>query len=135
MMDARDVVEVIDAPAAGVVVWVNGGWGVDALVGEQTRPHDDLDVFLSSAHVEASQKALRPLGFELAADELPQGYVLRDAADRRVDFHPLDMQAEGSGVQRLLKGGAWTLSSAGFKATGLIRQPRSALRVPPRAGP
>ena len=25
-------------------VWVEGGWGVDALLGEQTRSHDDLDL-------------------------------------------------------------------------------------------
>lgn len=28
--------------AAGIRVWVDGGWGVDALVGRQTRHHDDL---------------------------------------------------------------------------------------------
>ncbi|WP_226863290.1 nucleotidyltransferase domain-containing protein [Mycolicibacterium baixiangningiae] len=32
------------AVAAGVRLWVDGGWCVDALVGEQTREHDDLDV-------------------------------------------------------------------------------------------
>jgi lincosamide nucleotidyltransferase A/C/D/E len=29
---------------AKVTVWVDGGWGVDALLGEQTRPHKDLDI-------------------------------------------------------------------------------------------
>ena len=27
----------------GIEIWVDGGWGVDALLGEQTRPHKDLD--------------------------------------------------------------------------------------------
>ena len=120
-MDARSVMEIIDAlEAADVPVWVNGGWGVDALIGEQTRPHDDLDVFIPSACVEASQQTLRPLGFELMTDELPQGYVVRDAADRRVDFHPLTMQADGSGVQHMLNGGTWVMSSAGSQGSGLI---------------
>src|SRR5258708_7387144 len=26
------------------LVWIDGGWGVDALLGHQTRKHDDLDV-------------------------------------------------------------------------------------------
>ena len=120
-MDARSVMEIIDAlEAADVPVWVNGGWGVDSLIGEQTRPHDDLDVFIPSACVEASQQALRPLGFELMTDELPQGYVVRDAADRRVDFHPLTMQTDGSGVQHMLNGGTWVMSSAGSQGSGLI---------------
>jgi lincosamide nucleotidyltransferase A/C/D/E len=29
---------------AGAEVWVGGGWGIDALVGEQTRDHRDLDL-------------------------------------------------------------------------------------------
>jgi lincosamide nucleotidyltransferase A/C/D/E len=45
-----------DMPAAKVIdlvqllnqnrieVIIDGGWGVDALLGEQTRPHEDLDL-------------------------------------------------------------------------------------------
>jgi lincosamide nucleotidyltransferase A/C/D/E len=29
---------------AGIWYCVEGGWGVDALLGEQTREHDDLDL-------------------------------------------------------------------------------------------
>lgn len=28
----------------GIQIWIDGGWGVDALLGEQTRPHQDLDI-------------------------------------------------------------------------------------------
>lgn len=28
---------------AGIPIWLDGGWGVDALLEEQTRIHDDLD--------------------------------------------------------------------------------------------
>ena len=28
----------------GMRCWVVGGWGVDALLGRQTRPHKDMDV-------------------------------------------------------------------------------------------
>jgi len=34
------------AENSGVVVWIAGGWGVDALVGYQTRPHNDVDFFI-----------------------------------------------------------------------------------------
>jgi lincosamide nucleotidyltransferase A/C/D/E len=29
-----------------IPAWVTGGWGVDALLGEQTRPHKDLDILV-----------------------------------------------------------------------------------------
>ena len=46
-MSAADVVEVLDVlEAADVAVFLDGGWGVDALIGAQ-REHDDLDVHLS----------------------------------------------------------------------------------------
>jgi len=27
-----------------ITVWIDGRWGVDALLGHQTRKHDDLDI-------------------------------------------------------------------------------------------
>ncbi len=31
----------------GITVWIDGGWGVDALLGECTREHQDLDIMIS----------------------------------------------------------------------------------------
>lgn len=44
---------------AGVQAWVAGGWGVDALVGHQTREHSDADLIIALSD-EAT--ALRTLG-------------------------------------------------------------------------
>ena len=35
----------------GITVWVDGGWGVDALLGRQTRPHSDLDIALRHSDI------------------------------------------------------------------------------------
>jgi lincosamide nucleotidyltransferase A/C/D/E len=36
-----DVLGVLDRlDAAGIEWWVDGGWGIDALLGEETRPHE-----------------------------------------------------------------------------------------------
>jgi lincosamide nucleotidyltransferase A/C/D/E len=37
--------------AVGIPIWLDGGWGVDALLGEQTRPHDDLDIVVEERHL------------------------------------------------------------------------------------
>src|SRR3954452_25100818 len=40
-----DVLSVLAlADGAGARLWIDGGWGVDALLGGQTREHGDLDV-------------------------------------------------------------------------------------------
>jgi lincosamide nucleotidyltransferase A/C/D/E len=44
-MDAADVVDLLDfLEQNGLEVYVDGEWAVDALLGEQTGSHDDLDV-------------------------------------------------------------------------------------------
>ena len=44
-MNAEEVLRILDAlEDKGVRYWLSGGWGVDALAGRQTRPHDDLDI-------------------------------------------------------------------------------------------
>jgi lincosamide nucleotidyltransferase A/C/D/E len=44
-MTCEDVIEVLAAlDAGGIDYWVDGGWGIDALAGKQTRMHHDLDL-------------------------------------------------------------------------------------------
>ena len=44
-MSAEAVIEAMTVlRAAGITAWIGGGWGIDALVGEQTRVHRDLDL-------------------------------------------------------------------------------------------
>jgi lincosamide nucleotidyltransferase A/C/D/E len=121
MMHAADVVEVVDAlELAGIDVWVYGGWGVDALLEEQTRTHDDLDVIIGADSIEASLRVTQGLGFSLMTDELPQGFVVRDATDRRIDFHPVRFRDDGSAIQEMRDGGYWVFSAPGMLGTGLI---------------
>ena len=121
MMHASDVVEVINAlESVGVDVWVHGGWGVDALLGEQTRPHDDLDVIIRADCIKAAIRVTRGLGFALMTDELPQGFVVCDNLDRRIDFHPVRFRRDGSAVQESKRGGVWVFSGLGLLGIGSI---------------
>jgi lincosamide nucleotidyltransferase A/C/D/E len=87
---------------AGVRCWIDGGWGVDALLGRQSRPHDDLDLVVASDDVDPRLlDALAPLHFTIKEDARPTRLVLRDHADRQVDVHPIDLDPlTGDGVQR-----------------------------------
>jgi lincosamide nucleotidyltransferase A/C/D/E len=121
-MRANDVVEVLDAlEDAGVTVWLDGGWGVDALLGEQTREHDDLDVVADIDHVPKIVVTLGKLGFTTLKTwpDSPESFVLADAADRRFDVHPLRFDSEGNGVQQIERG-EWTYPADGFKGRGAV---------------
>jgi hypothetical protein len=64
-MDAATVVALVDLlERRGVDVWLDGGWGVDALLGYQDREHDDLDVVAELRHsqtiIDASRAANSP---------------------------------------------------------------------------
>ena len=121
MMDARHVVAAVDALAAvGIAVWLDGGLGVDALVGEQTRPHDDLDLVISVAEVDRTRQALARLGYATIVDELPTRCVVGAAGDLRIDLHTLTFDADGWGTQRLQDGSAWRCPPACFAGRGRV---------------
>jgi GrpB-like predicted nucleotidyltransferase (UPF0157 family) len=98
-MTAADVLEILDRlDAAGIEWWVDGGWGADALLGYQTRPHDDLDFAVRAEDVPRLRDVL-PEFHQINHDQLPSAYVLRDDRGRELDFHPLELDAEGNGWQ------------------------------------
>jgi lincosamide nucleotidyltransferase A/C/D/E len=69
---------------------VVGGWGVDALVGQQTRVHRDLDLLLDDGKVAAVIERLSGEGFVPTSDWLPVRIELSDLSnDRHVDLHPV----------------------------------------------
>jgi lincosamide nucleotidyltransferase A/C/D/E len=126
MMTVTDVVDVLNRlEIAGVDIWLDGGWAVDALVGAQTRPHADLDLALARSDLEPAANALVDAGFNhepAAAPGLPARYVMRDRGGREVDFHPLIFDAAGNGWQQLSPSGrAWGCYEAdGLAAAGAI---------------
>lgn len=121
MIEARDVLAITEVlESANVSYWLDGGWGIDALVGEQTRPHDDLDLVIELGLSEKAITRLSRMGFTLIEDERPTRFVLRDAGDRRVDFHTVTFDQGGGGVQVLQDGRTYRYPSDGFTGTGVV---------------
>lgn len=76
--------------ANGVNACVGGGWAVDALLGEQTRPHADLDLWVFVADTEALFTAFAEQGVDRIhpwPGDRPWNFVLHDGHTRRVDLH------------------------------------------------
>jgi lincosamide nucleotidyltransferase A/C/D/E len=74
----------------GLELRLDGGWGVDALFGRQTRKHGDLDLVVAQADVNPAEQALHSLGYghDASADPgLPARFVLVDEGGHQVDLH------------------------------------------------
>lgn len=104
-MSAEQVDEVMTMLGqAGVSAWVDGGWGVDALLGEQSRDHDDLDLVVPAESVALIRELLQRGGFVVERDWLPTALAMRHGDGRAVDLHPVEPSAEGGGDQIQLDG-------------------------------
>jgi lincosamide nucleotidyltransferase A/C/D/E len=98
-MNATTVLYVLDLLAAGrVQVWLDGGWGVDALLGRITRTHNDLDLVLPLNDLTRAVAVLVRSGFAVEEEELGR-VVLQHAEHGRIDLHPVTFDARGNAVQ------------------------------------
>jgi lincosamide nucleotidyltransferase A/C/D/E len=81
---------------AGIGFWVGGGWGIDALVGRQTRDHDDLDLSIAASDLERALALLERHGFDVVTYWLPVRVAVGDNAGLEIDLHPIVFEADGS---------------------------------------
>jgi Aminoglycoside-2''-adenylyltransferase len=118
----EDVIELYSAlRAEGVRVWVDGGWGIDVLLGRQTRPHKDFDAIAAFEDLPALTQLLDSRGFALKliweenrwapspelltligrsrpAVEAATAFVLKDGLGRELDFHIVGFDEHGHWV-------------------------------------
>ncbi len=105
-MDVSDLIDLLNAlDDLGTAYWLDGGWGVDALLGEQTRPHGDVDLVVHRADLDRVRRLLTERGYAVLRDWLPATLALRDPGGREVDLHPVDPTPDGGGDQVLVAPG------------------------------
>jgi lincosamide nucleotidyltransferase A/C/D/E len=118
------VLEVLELlRGAGIDARLDGGWGIDALLGRQTRPHRDLDLVVRLEDVDAAQAALARAGFVHAAGAQPgrpSRVVLRDPRGRQVDLHPVTVDICGDGWQSLDDGRHGHYPAGGLEGEGVV---------------
>jgi lincosamide nucleotidyltransferase A/C/D/E len=106
--------------ASGIDVWLDGGWGVDALLGEQTREHGDLDVILSVDDLPRLLAASRAAGYALQPGGTERNFVLRDESGHEVDVHAITFDGRGFGVFALPDGRKWPFPPSAFAGRGRV---------------
>jgi lincosamide nucleotidyltransferase A/C/D/E len=106
----------------GVRIWVDGGWGIDALLGEQTRPHKDFDALVPCDDLASLIDGLAERDFTLkeiwqenrwiafpaplrligraqpGGSEAATAFVLWDKTGRELDVHVLTFDSRGYGI-------------------------------------
>ncbi len=84
----------------GIEIWLDGGWGVDALLREETRPHADLDIVIEEKDVARARALLEGWGYTDVPrdDTCPWNFVLGDSQGHEVDFHVIILNEHGDGV-------------------------------------
>jgi lincosamide nucleotidyltransferase A/C/D/E len=100
-MDAEHAIELIAfLEEHGIEVYVDGGWAVDALLGQQTRAHLDLDIAISHKHVPRLRELLAARGFcERNRDDTREcNFVLRDARGHELDVHSYELDDAGNNI-------------------------------------
>jgi lincosamide nucleotidyltransferase A/C/D/E len=112
MLNAEDVIEIYQLLSKhNIRVWLSGGWGIDALLGEQTRPHKDLDMLMQLNDIVRTCNLLKNLGYDLAylwpenrqacdglGAETATAFVLQDPEKHEIDIHALILNEKGNGI-------------------------------------
>lgn len=104
----------------GVKVWLDGGWGVDALLAYQTRPHGDLDLVVSLDEMRKVQDGLTRRGYRLVHGGAPMSFTMSDDGGRRVDVHSVVFMPSGDGLFKMDNGGEWVCPGWGFEGFGRV---------------
>ena len=96
----ESLIEVLDLlDSLGIRYWVDGGWGVDILIGRQNRPHRDVDINFDGAFTNVLLEALLESGYEITTDWSPIRVELLHPRFGYIDVHPLIIAEDGSARQ------------------------------------
>lgn len=100
-MEASDVINLYkDLTKKGIQIWLDGGWGVDALLKRQTRAHKDVDIVVQNKDVQVLCDYLKSNGYaEIKQDDSSAwNFVLGDSQNHKVDVHVVIFDSKGNGI-------------------------------------
>jgi lincosamide nucleotidyltransferase A/C/D/E len=95
---AQDVIEFVQLLEQNhIKVYIDGGWGIDALLGTQTRTHADLDIAVQHKDVALIRALLEARGYkDVPRDDTRDcNFVLGDDQGHQIDIHSYTFDSEG----------------------------------------
>jgi lincosamide nucleotidyltransferase A/C/D/E len=85
-----------------IKIWIDGGWGVDILLGKQTRFHKDMDIAIQEKDVPALRKLLEAEGYKQIREDNKWNFVLRDDFGKEVDVHSFIFDKDGNVIDGIM---------------------------------
>src|SRR5512136_1761367 len=95
----KDVIEFLQLLDQNhIKVHIDGGWGVDALLGEQTRSHSDLDIAIEHKDAAQVRALLEARGYQdVPRDDTREcNFVLGDERGHQIDIHSYTFDPAGN---------------------------------------
>ena len=115
--DLMDVLDLLDR--LEIRYWLDGGWGVDALVGKQTREHRDIDIDFDAQYTDQLIDTLVSHGYSVTTDWRPVRIELYHPEMRYIDIHPFVISGDGKAKQADMQGGWYEFEPDYFSKTML----------------
>jgi hypothetical protein len=100
--------------AAGVPVWLFGGWGLDARIGRITREHGDVEFWVERGHAERSKALLVEAGATALATQPPAEACEFTWDEVLFSTAYFDRQPDGSASQPLGRWSDWVFPPGSF---------------------
>lgn len=99
---------------ARIPYWIDGGWGIDLLVGRQTRMHRDIDIDFDAQYTEQLMALLTDYGYKTDTDQAPIRIELYSDDLGYLDIHPFLLGQDGTAKQGNPEGGYYEFESDYF---------------------
>jgi len=106
---------------SSIRVWLDGGWGVDALLGRETRAHLDVDIIITIGDVPTLLEVCDQKGFAVREGSPPHAFVLADESGLEIDVHTVAFGSDGNAAHRMDTGEDWIFSAESFAGLGVIQ--------------
>lgn len=97
--------------------WVDGGWGVDILIGRQTREHRDVDIDFDADFEGVLIDSLEKIGYTITTDWRPSRVELYHPIRGYIDIHPLIISESREAKQANPDGGWYHFRAEWFSTS------------------
>lgn len=134
MIDAQDAIHLFELLTQHhIPLWLIGGWGIDALLGEETRSHKDLDILMLREDVTPLLALLVKYGYQMhelwsenqwvqdsQGNRIPTAFVLQDLQGRQLDVHAMDLDPKGDGIPAWAEADSFVFTAQELSGRGSI---------------
>ena len=134
MVDEKEAIEIYRLLLDnGIPTWVTGGWGIDALLGEQSRLHKDLDVIMGSDHIYKTCGIMHSAGYttkelwpenrpaeDSLGNKIDTAFILLDSHERALDVHAIYFDEHGNGIPAWDESGDFSFTKDDLGGSGRI---------------